>query len=118
MRQARQEAARKRQVDVRAMRQAAQEFLGWLVLDTKTAADMININERTWRRFERREKFIADGQIRLFWYEVALTKLEELEKNEGQEAVNNELGGQLTVARVFDYVYAAWEQWDPLQRKD
>lgn len=116
MNDARKKHADRRQIDVGEMRNFARDFLGWDELTTAQAAEMVGCSRRSWSRFENREKRIADSQIRLFWYEVALTKLEQAE-DKGPDALKEALGGDLTVKNIFDYMFNAWERWDPALKK-
>jgi len=103
------------------MREDARNFLGWNELTTEQAADFIGVSKRTWQRFEKPDehKHMADSQIRLFWYEVALTKLEQTEEKEKVEGVRRLLpnDGELNIKNVFDYLYNAWERWDPVLKE-
>ena len=117
-RQPRFEQARHRAVNATEMRQAAADFLGWQELTVETACDMTCINKRTWIRFEANERTPPDSVIKLFWWEVAFAKLEELEKDNGVGAVEDELGNKvITIERLLDYAHKAWEKWDPAVKK-
>lgn len=118
-RQERIAGANRRTINVADMREDARALLGWQELTAAQAADFIHVNKRSWQRFEnpREHKFMQDSQIKLFWYEVALLKLEQVEEQEGQEGVEKLLGGEITVAKIFDYLHDAWERWDPVQQE-
>lgn len=103
----------RRIIDVKNMREEAAKLLGWQQVDMREASDMVGISERAWAKWENNKDYIPDPIVKVFWYEVGLTHLETLE-HQGQEHLEKELGGPVTVDRVFNYIHALWEKWDPL----
>lgn len=96
------------------MRGEAAKLLGWQQVDMQEAGDMVGISERAWAKWEKHKDYIPDPIVKVFWYEVGLTHLEALEKK-GQKHIEKELGGPVTADRVFNYIHALWERWDPLK---
>lgn len=110
-------ATPRRKVDLQKMREEAAELLGWPQLDRIEAADMTVISERNWRRFESGDRGVPDSVIKLFWYEVGLTRL-EMAENKGLKEVEKIVGSPVTAKKVFDYLHSLWEKWDPTRGED
>lgn len=102
-------------VDVKAMRAAASKLLGW-ELTPEEAASFVMVSPRNWLRWENgTDKTIPTSCIRLFWYEVALTCLEQYEDAGRTEDLEKALKGKLTVNSLFNFLFEQWDPWDPEQ---
>lgn len=105
--------ARKTAVDLKEMREDARRLLGWEKLTPEDAAEFASTNPRTWLRWENTPKAIPATVVKLFWFEVCLTALEQAEDSKKPEALEKALGKPLTINNVYDWVYERWESWDP-----
>lgn len=108
----RHEKNRRGKVDLTAMREEATQLLGYEV-DADEAADIACTNGRTWRKWEVEEKVIPDSVVKLFWFDVTLSKLEAMEE-QSPEALEAILGGPLSVKRIMDLIHENWQRHDPL----
>jgi hypothetical protein len=111
----RHEKNRRGAVDLTAMREEATTLLGYEV-DADEAGDIACTNGRTWRKWEAEEKVIPDSVVKLFWFDVTLSKLEAVEAQD-PKALEALLGGPLTIKRVMDLIHENWQRHDPLVKR-
>jgi hypothetical protein len=112
----RHEKNRRGNVDLTAMREEATRLLGFEV-DADEAAEIACTNGRTWRKWESEEKVVPDSVVKLFWFDVTLSKLEAMEADGKTSEIEALLGGSMTIKRVMDLIHDNWQRHDPLVKR-
>jgi hypothetical protein len=79
-------------------------------------ADECCVNPRTLRKWDAGAAAAPDSVVKLVAYVVGLDQLEAAEAD-GPEALRAALGGDVTVARVKDYLESLFAKHDPLNHR-
>lgn len=81
-------------------------------------AEILCISPRSWRKLRSGEKGarIADGQIKLFCWEVALMYLDAAETHD-KTRLAAVLGGATSVDSVYRFLERAFARFDPVEEE-